>query len=309
MNTFLQTIVAQKRAEVTAAAHQRPIEALQALAADRHDHRSLTAALAMDGVRIMAEIKRASPSLGPIRLDLDPACLARAYTDGGAAALSVLTETAFFKGSIDDLQAARAVTHLPVLRKDFILTAYQVIESAACGADAILLIVRILSDDELIKLQSLARSLCLDVLVEIHNAHDAERAGRLGAQLIGINNRDLAQFVTDPDNARRLAGSFTADTMLVAASGIATVADIQRHLTIGIRRFLIGECLVRSSDPASLLRKFTGAALAKPFTEHGLATLPAPDNQPMVAEGGATRHHDFACKPAETGIVAQSNRR
>lgn len=256
MSDFLQTIVAQKRAEVAAAARRVPLAALQAQAAEHRDHRPLAAALAADGVRVIAEIKRASPSLGPIRLDLDPADLARAYTAGGAAALSVLTEIAFFKGSIDDLQAARAATPLPVLRKDFVLTAYQVTESAALGADAILLIVRILTDDELASLHALARSLNLDVLVEVHDARDAERAGRLGARLIGINNRDLAHFATDPDNARRLAGAFPADTLVVAASGIATLADIHRSLTAGIRRFLIGECLVRSPDPAALLRTF-----------------------------------------------------
>lgn len=259
MSDFLQTIVAQKRAAVSAAAQRVPLEALQAQAADRRDHRSLTAALATDGVRIIAEIKRASPSLGPIRLDLDPAGLARAYTSGGAAALSVLTELAFFKGSIDDLQAARAATHLPVLRKDFIVTAYQVVESAAIGADAILLIVRILSDPELANLYALAQALGIDVLVEVHDVGDAVRAQRLGARLIGINNRDLARFATDPDNARRLAGQFDTGTLVVAASGIATAADVSRGLASGIRRFLIGESLVRSPDPAALLRAFLGS--------------------------------------------------
>jgi indole-3-glycerol phosphate synthase len=141
-----------------------------------------------------------------------------------------------------------------VLRKDFILSPYQVVESAAIGADAILLIVRILPDRELAGLQELACSLGLDVLVEVHDARDAERAARLGARLIAINNRDLSRFSTDPDNARRLAGLFSADSCVVAASGLQTASDISRCLAAGIRRFLIGEALVSHPDPAALLR-------------------------------------------------------
>jgi indole-3-glycerol phosphate synthase/phosphoribosylanthranilate isomerase/anthranilate synthase/indole-3-glycerol phosphate synthase/phosphoribosylanthranilate isomerase len=287
MNDFLQIIVAQKQAEVAAAARRVPVRVLEAQAADRRDHRSLAAALAPAGVRIIAEIKRASPSQGPIRLDLDPVRLARAYTAGGAAALSVLTEMAYFKGSIDDLQAARAATHLPVLRKDFILTAYQVIESAAIGADAILLIARLLSDEELSRLVALAQSLHLEALVEVHDARDAQRAGRLGARLIGINNRDLARLETDKENARRLAGAFSADMIVVAASGVATTADIGLHLAAGIRRFLIGETLVRSDDPAALLETFRQARPPGGRIEIKICGLTDPEQAAACAAAGA----------------------
>jgi indole-3-glycerol phosphate synthase len=213
-------------------------------------------------VRVVAEIKRASPSRGDIRAGLDPAATARAYEAGGAAALSVLTEPDFFRGSENDLQAARAATRLPVLRKDFILAEYQVCETAAMGADALLLIVRLLSDAHLAQFHRLAADLGLDALVEVHDSRDAQRARRLGARLVGINNRDLASFATDPGRARRLAAAFDPETILVAASGIADGADIRRGVAAGLTRFLVGETLVRAADPAALLRQWIAEGAA-----------------------------------------------
>jgi indole-3-glycerol phosphate synthase len=260
MPDFLQKIVAHKRSEVAAAAARVPLAALEPAARGRRDYRGFAAALAVPHrVRIIAEIKRASPSKGDIGIGLDPAALARAYERGGAAALSVLTDHAFFKGSPEDLAAARAATRLPVLRKDFVLDPYQVYESAAMGADAILLIVRILSDEKLRTLLALSRELGLDALVEIHNEEEAVRANRLGARLVGINNRDLARFDTDVTLARRLAAALDPATVVVAASGIASPDDVHRTVAGGVTRFLVGESLVRAADPAALLRALLAA--------------------------------------------------
>lgn len=255
--SFLDKILDAKRAEIAAAKAQFPQPDVERLAAARRDYRGFAAALERDGVRIIAEIKRASPSLGDIRPDLDPAATARAYGEGGAAALSVLTEPAFFKGSASDLQLARASAGVPVLRKDFILDAYQVYETAAMGADAMLLIVRILDDAQLHALHALALQLGLDVLTEVYDERDARRANNLGATLVGINNRDLAHFQTDVTQAVRLAGHLRPGAAVVALSGIHSSSDIQRTLSGGIRRFLIGEALVRQADPVATLREWT----------------------------------------------------
>ena len=260
MPDFLEQIVAHKRQEIAASAARVPVTALRQRAAARRDYRGFAAALAPPHrVHIIAEIKRASPSKGDIGIGLDPATLARAYEAGGASAISVLTDHAFFKGSPEDLAIARAAIHLPVLRKDFIVSPYQVYESAALGADAILLIVRILTDDELQSLDRLARDLGLDVLVEIHNETEALRANRLGARLVGINNRDLSHFDTDVDRARHVAATLNPDTIVVAASGINGIADIHNTVAAGVTRFLVGETLVRATDPTALLREWVAA--------------------------------------------------
>jgi indole-3-glycerol phosphate synthase len=257
---FLQKIVAHKRQEIAESTAKVPLAALQPVALARRDYRGFAAALAATHrVHIIAEIKRASPSKGDICTGLDPAALARSYAAGGASAISVLTERAFFKGSPEDLAAVRAATSLPVLRKDFILSPYQVYESAAMGADAILLIVRILLDDELKALYWLTRDLGLDVLVEIHNEDEAVRVNRLGARLVGINNRDLAHFDTDVARARRVAATLNPDTIVVAASGIDGVAEIHNTVAAGVTRFLVGEALVRAPDPTALLRAMRAA--------------------------------------------------
>lgn len=255
---FLDNILAAKHAEIARAKALIPQAVLvQQASARSAAPRGFAAALNRPGVRIIAEIKRASPSLGDIRPDLDAVATARAYADGGAAALSVLTEPAFFKGSTADLQQARAAVTIPVLRKDFIIDPYQVYETAAMGADALLLIVRILDDQRLHLLYALARDLGLDVLTEVFNEQEAARANALGATLVGINNRDLAQFKTDVTHAAHLAKQLPSETAVVALSGIHSAEDIHQNLAGGIRRFLIGEALVRQADPTATLREWT----------------------------------------------------
>ena len=260
MPDFLQKIVAHKQQEIAAAMAHVPLAGLQDTARARRDYRGFVAALAMPHrIHIIAEIKRASPSKGDIGPGLDPAALARAYAAGGASAISVLTGRAFFKGSPEDLAAARAATRLPVLRKDFILSPYQVYESAAMGADAILLIVRMLTDAELQSLYLLAREIGLDVLVEIHSEAEAVRANQLCARLVGINNRDLSHFATDTERAGRIARTLNPDMIIVAASGIDGVAEIHNTVAAGVTCFLVGEALVRAPDPAALLRAMVTA--------------------------------------------------
>ena len=255
--SFLDQILSAKRDEIAAARNLKPQAEVEALAAKREDFRGFAAALARPGVRVIAEIKRASPSRGDLRPDLHPGDLAAAYQAGGAAAISVLTEPAFFKGSAKDLKRARDVVELPVLRKDFILEPYQVYETAAMGADAMLLIVRILDDETLASLLALAHGVGLETLVEIHDEADARRLAGLAVPVVGINNRDLAHFHTDVDRAARLAALLPRGTAVVAASGIHDAAAIQQTLAAGLRRFLVGEALVRAPDPTALLKQWT----------------------------------------------------
>jgi indole-3-glycerol phosphate synthase len=255
--SFLEKILEAKQAEIAEAKAVTSLAELEQLAAKRDDFRGFAQSLSRPGVRVIAEIKRASPSRGDICPDLKPAEVAAAYERGGAAAISVLTEPSFFKGSAHDLQEARQAVQLPVLRKEFILEPYQVVETAAMGADAMLLIVRILDDDQLHELHRMARTLGLDVLTEIFDETDAARLEGLDDLLIGINNRDLKQFQTDTDRAARIAAALPNEAKVVAASGILKTEDLQRTLDQGIRRFLIGEALVREEDPAALLREWT----------------------------------------------------
>ena len=253
---MLTTIVAHKNTEIRAARQQTPVSDLEAAARARNDFRSFRAAMENTGqVNIIAEIKRASPSKGAICPGLDPARHAAAYERGGAAALSVLTDAAFFKGSLEDLEAARRATGLPVLRKDFIISDYQVYEAAARGADAVLLIVRILSEFRLAELLDLCADLDMDALVEVHTPADLEIAARTGAVLIGINNRNLASFDTDIRTAMDMVASLESGQIPIAASGIASRADIEQNLTAGIRNFLVGESLVRAQDPETFLTR------------------------------------------------------
>ncbi|MDD4101235.1 MAG: indole-3-glycerol phosphate synthase TrpC, partial [Kiritimatiellae bacterium] len=254
---ILDKILNSKRTEIALAQASVPQPEIERLAATRRDSpRGFAAALDAPGVCVIAEIKRASPSRGDIRRDLNPAETAWAYAAGGAAALSVLTDKPFFKGSSADLKCARDVVGLPVLRKDFIIAPYQVYESCAMGADAILLIVRILDDAALEALHGLALGLGLDVLTEVHDEQDVERANRIGATLVGINNRNLADFQTDVYRAGRMAALLNTGVSTVALSGISSADDIRRSLAAGVRRFLVGETLVRDADPASLIREW-----------------------------------------------------
>ncbi|MCU0605546.1 MAG: indole-3-glycerol phosphate synthase TrpC [Desulfobacterales bacterium] len=258
---ILERIVAAKRAQVDQARRKISEFRLRAAAELRHDLRPFGERLRApgpDGVNIIAEIKRASPSKGVIAADLDPALLAAEYAAGGAAALSVLTETDFFMGSADDLIRARRACRLPVLRKDFILCPYQVYESAAMGADALLLIVRILPQEELHRLIELSAGLGLTALVEVYSAQDLSAAGRAGARLIGINNRNLSSFETDLDRTLQLLPRLQPEQVAVAASGIRSRAEILRYQERGVFNFLIGESLVRSESPAGFLKMLQG---------------------------------------------------
>lgn len=258
---ILDQIVAQKKEIVASAQKESPLSLLTQRICQRSDRRGFLARLQQpgpSGVNIIAEIKRASPSKGPICPTLNAAEIARAYEAGGAACLSVLTDTPFFMGRHQDLIDARAACSLPVLRKEFIVSSYQIYESAAMGADAVLLIVRILSEDQLLSYLSLCDELNLDALVEIHTEADLAIAGKSGARLIGINNRNLGSFHTDTGTARRMADQLQKGQIPVAASGIKTRQDITETLHSGIWNFLIGETLVRSADPCRCLKALQG---------------------------------------------------
>ncbi len=253
---FLDKILAEKAHEIARAKAACSDPEMRSLAAKRATpFRGFEAALQKDGVRIVAEIKRASPSKGDIQPDLNAAATAAAYEAGGAAALSVLTEPAYFKGSIQDLRDARAAVSIPVLRKDFIVEPYQVYESCAMGADAILLIVRILDDFNLCTLYALAKECGLDVLTEVFDEADLDRALKLGASVIGINNRNLASFSTDLMNAPTLATRIKPPAIAMALSGVSTAHDVTQMAQQGISKLLIGEGLVKCADPATLLRQ------------------------------------------------------
>lgn len=254
---ILTKIVAQKKEEVLAAKKHVPENRLRAKAVIPQKRRPFMAVLKQTGpfrVNIIAEIKRASPSKGLICPDLNPAGYASEYEKGGAAALSVLTDQTYFKGSFEDLKKARDATTIPVLRKDFLISSYQIFESKVIGADAILLIVRILSSSQLVDYLHLCNELQMDALVEIHSEKDLEKATLAGATLIGINNRNLSSFKTNIDTAIHMSSFLEPYQTAVAESGIRTREDIKKILDSGIRNFLMGESLVRAKDPRTFLK-------------------------------------------------------
>lgn len=258
---ILDKIVAQKWQEVETARNRRPQSALHDDGMRIADRRPFLLKLSKPGpggVNIIAEIKRASPSKGPIRPDLDPAAYAVKYETGGAAALSVLTDKPFFQGSIEDLQRARSASKLPVLRKDFIISSYQIYESAAIGADAVLLIASILSHQQLQDYLSLCRELRLDALVEVHTEAEFSKASQSGAGLIGVNNRNLSTFQTDINTSIELASRLIENQVGVSESAIRSPEDIRAIRKAGIFNFLIGESLVRAADPIKLLHVLQG---------------------------------------------------
>jgi indole-3-glycerol phosphate synthase len=260
--TILDEILATKREEVAAAQRRESAEALAARArAVARRPVSLRAALEADaGVRVIAEIKRKSPSKGEIRRDFDPVALARAYTEAGAAAISVLTDERYFGGSLAVLEAVRAVTPLPLLRKDFVIDAYQIDEARVAGADAVLLIVAALAPEELARFATHAGRLGLEALVEVHGEAELELALAGGATLIGVNNRDLRTFHTDLAVTERLAPRAAGRALVVAESGIFGLADVQRLARSGARGYLVGESLMREADVGLALRKLRGLA-------------------------------------------------
>jgi len=252
---ILDEIVAWKRKEVAARKAARPLEDLQrAVAVGRA--RPFEGSLASPGrLSLLAEIKRASPSAGAIRLDVDPPKAAAAMEKAGANALSVLTDEKYFKGSLDDLKAARAAVALPVLEKDFVVDEYQIFEAAAAGADAVLLIVRILGERELEGLYERAKGLGLGVLVEAHTREDLERAARVKPRLVGINNRDLATFKVDVETTLRLLPYVPRGAAVVSQSGIKTAEEAKRLFDAGVSAIQVGESLMRAEDPGGKVRE------------------------------------------------------
>jgi indole-3-glycerol phosphate synthase len=258
--TILARILERKRAEVAELRREPGEAALRAGAARAGPVRGFARALRQGArPRVIAEFKRASPSKGAIRADADPAQIARAYADAGACALSVLTDREFFRGCLDDLRAARAACALPVLRKDFSIDALQLVEARAAGADAVLLIAAALGDAELCALLAEARGLGLDALVEVHDRAELERARAAGAELVGINNRDLHSFHTDVGVTRALC-PHAADCTLVSESGLGDAATLRELEKLGVDAFLVGEALMREPDPGQALRALRGAA-------------------------------------------------
>lgn len=253
----LTEIVESKRVEVEAL--KKHGAELRDAARNAAPARRFAAALTRPSeVCLLAEIKRKSPSAGPIRPDLDPSEVAAEYMAGGAAALSVLTDFDFFGGDLDSLRAARAAVDLPILRKDFMIDEVQFHEARAAGADAILLIVRILDDAQLADFQALAGDLGMSALVEVHDRNEMERALAAGATLIGINNRDLRTFTTDLDLSVSLAPEVDPSITLVAESGIRTPEDVQRLGAAGVNAILVGESLMRQDDVRTAAEMLSG---------------------------------------------------
>ena len=256
--TILDTIVEQKWAEIAAAKAATPAAELERRVATLPPTRDFANALKLPGMRIIAEVKKASPSAGVIRTDFDPATIARTYERHGADCLSVLTDKQFFQGGLEHLIAARAATRIPALRKEFILDRYQLLESRAAGADAILLIAEILPGDRLKTLVDQATQLGLHVLVELHDAEQLARVIDCGATLIGINNRDLRTFQTNLDHTLELLPRVPGGRVVISESGIKTNADLRRLAAAGVKGVLVGEWLMRARDIGVALDELRG---------------------------------------------------
>lgn len=260
-SSFLDTILDSTRARVARERNRTGVAEVRRLAQDYRSKagrfRFREAVSTKDGVNIIAEIKRASPSKGLINDGVDVLETARSYESAGAAAISVLTEENFFQGSLDDLMAARAAVKTPLLRKDFTVDEYQICEAAAAGADAVLLIVAALAPNEITTFQTCAESLGVDAIVEVHSLDELKTAVDCGAKIIGVNNRDLRTFEVSLDVSRKLAKYKPAGVLMIAESGISTAEEIAELKDLGFDGFLVGETLMRSADPGSILKAWT----------------------------------------------------
>jgi len=257
MSDILNKIVAVKREEVAAAKKKKSLEAVRDDAFSRVLTRdfegALRAKVAAGGAAVIAEIKKASPSKGVLREEFEPADIAQSYAEHGAACLSVLTDRQFFQGSADYLKQARASCDLPVLRKDFLVDAYQVYESRSLGADCILLIAACLDDAQMAELEAIARSLDMGVLVEVHDRDELQRALKLKTPLVGINNRNLRTFEVSLDNTLGMLADVPADRLLVTESGILGADDVKKMRAAGVHAFLVGEAFMRAKEPGEAL--------------------------------------------------------
>jgi indole-3-glycerol phosphate synthase len=254
----LSEIIAQKRLRVARAKELVGFYVLRDQAFAKRTSakpHALRAALQIEGVNIIAEFKRRSPSKGVIREDADLSSIVRSYQAGGAVALSILTEEDYFDGALSDLVEAKTLVNLPVLRKDFVFDEYQIYESAVVGADAVLLIVSVLDDRQLESLRRVAEDdLGMDALVEVHNSEEMDRAASCGAKIVGVNNRNLRTFEVSLETSVELASLAPRDALLVSESGLSTGADLRRLQEKGFSGFLIGESLMRARDPETALR-------------------------------------------------------
>ncbi len=262
MSDILDKIVAVKHQEVAAAQKRKPLEVVRADAESRVLTRdfvgALRAKIAAGLPAVIAEVKKASPSKGVLRADVIPADIAQSYAEFGAACLSVLTDVQFFQGNVDYLKQARASCQLPVLRKDFMVDAYQIYESRAMGADAVLLIASCLSDAQMADFEASAQSLDMAVLVEVHDQAELERALRLKTPLMGINNRNLKTFEVSLDTTLALRALVPTDRILVTESGIQTRDDVLRMGAAGVNAFLVGEAFMRAPEPGEALAALFG---------------------------------------------------
>jgi indole-3-glycerol phosphate synthase len=264
---ILSKIIEAKKTRLMAAKALKPFAAVrdEALEVRRHAEKNKFAKSVgqPNSVNIIAEIKRRSPSKGQLKFDASAGAMARHYEEGGAVAISVLTEEDYFDGSLKDLESVKSISELPVLRKDFIFDDYQVYESAACGADALLLIVAALDDESLLRLRRITEEeMGMDALIEVHNAAEMERASKAGAKVIGVNNRNLSTFEVSLDVSSQLASLAPEGALLISESGIGSPKDVLGLYQLGYRGFLIGETFMLAADPEATLREFRNHALA-----------------------------------------------
>ncbi|MYD44189.1 MAG: indole-3-glycerol phosphate synthase TrpC [Gammaproteobacteria bacterium] len=271
-STILDEIVAHKRLEIESLKRTTPMHELKSLSSVMAPLRGFGAALANKQPAVIAEIKKASPSKGVIRDVFEPREIAQSYAKHGAACMSVLTDERFFQGSTAALRDARNATHLPVLRKDFIVDEYQIYETRILPADCLLLILAILDAEELRGFYDLAVAVGLDVVVEVHNEVELDRALALDAQIIGINNRNLKTFETDLANTERLAAKIPSSTLVVSESGIHSRGDVERLRACGVHTYLVGEAFMKAPDPGAAMAEIFKPPAPTPARQAGLNT-------------------------------------